>query len=55
MSARSSSSVRPSPAVRTMKPPGMPERLACKMRLRRVRSSSLGILRETPTWSTVGM
>ena len=48
MSARSSSSLRPSPAVRTMKPPGMPVRLFCSTRFRRERSSSLGILRETP-------
>src|ERR1035441_2296393 len=46
MSARSSSSVRPSPAVRTMYPPGMPVRLACSTRFRRKRSSSEGILHE---------
>ena len=31
MSLRSSSSVRPSPAVRTMKPPGMPVRCVCRI------------------------
>ena len=30
-------------------------RFACRIRFRRRRSSSLGILRETPMWSTVGM
>ena len=35
MSARSSSSVRPSPAVRTMYPPGIPERWDCSTRFSR--------------------
>jgi len=34
---------------------GMPLRLACSTRFSRERSSSLGILRDTPMWSTVGM
>jgi hypothetical protein len=34
---------------------GIPARCVCRIRFSRSRSSSEPILRDTPTWSTVGM
>ena len=54
-SARSSSSLASSAAVRTMKPPEASPFSLIRIRFSRSRSSSEQILRETPTWFTVGM
>ena len=55
MSARRSSSLMLAAAVRTMKPPRPFSRSLVTMRFSRWRSSSELILRDTPTWFTVGM
>ncbi len=54
-SLRSSSSLAPSAAVRTMKPPLASPFSLRRISFRRRRSASDSILRETPVWLTVGM
>ena len=54
-SLRSSSSLAPAAAVRTMKPPEASPFSLSRISFRRRRSPSDSILRETPVWLTVGM